>query len=206
MKEKSYSIKENNAGLSLVELIVVLAIMSVMLGAAVLNTGLLASAEAKGCAQKVIAVLNDVKTGNFTRAGEELVIRYISVESDKTTWAKKGVGDSGYYADKSIYTIMNADNIKQALSDDHEFTKLGPKSVKITFVTSAGDYVLPIGGAVRISFDRKTGELKSIETGTVGGDDSFSGSVYGELNEIKFESGSKTVTIKVDSKRGTYSL
>ena len=198
-------VKVNNAGLSLVELVVIMAIMAVMLGTAGISMSLLSGAEAKQAAQKLVAVLNDTKTGNFTRAGEELVVRYITTSDD---WAKKGVDKSGYYADKCIYTIMNDAQIKQLYSNDHEYNMLGKKKVTIKIYTSSGDYTLSNAGsdAVRISFDRKTGAFKDLEYGNVDADGNFSGSSVGKLSKIEFMCGVKTYTLTVNSDLGTYSL
>jgi len=198
--------KLNNNGFSLVELITIIAILVVAVGAVGINSGLLYSAEVKQAGQKMIAVLNDAKTGNFTRAGEEIVVRYISVDGKKDEWAKKGVDSSGFYGEKSIYTIMNdATNIKQAYSVDREYTSISQKKITITFVTSSGSYVISDSAAVRISFDRKTGALKELEAGSITGD-TFTGTKVGEIQEITFELGSRKKTITVDAKQGRYSL
>ena len=155
---RSSSFKDNR-GLSLLELIVVIAIMAVLIGAAGFGLSLLVGTEARQAVYKMEAQLNDTKTGTLTKAGEDLVVRYIDVSSNADDWALKGVDKSGYYADKCLYTIiMNApgSNMKQQYSDKHEYSYIGAKKVDIDVFLSSGQVKIDSTNAIRIRFKRRT--------------------------------------------------
>lgn len=196
----------NNKGLSLVELIVVIAIMAVMLGAGGFTLSMLSSAEAKQGIQKMVAQLNDVKTGTMTKASEELVVRYIEVtDSNKEAWTKVGVDKTGYYADKCIYTIMNKPgSVKTPYNDKHEYSFIcsGKVEIKVN-----GTYKLEKADstAVRLTFNRRTGELEPVETGSISSD-TFSGSPAGEIKNMTFKCGLRTYTLTFDAKAGRYEI
>lgn len=76
--------RNDNRGLSLVELIVVIAIMAVMIGGVGLSIQMLSGAEAKQAAMKLDSELNDIKTGAMSRAGEEMTIKYIDAVDEES--------------------------------------------------------------------------------------------------------------------------
>ena len=98
--------RNDNRGLSIVELVIVIAIIAVMLTGAVISVSLLFGTEAKQAAAKTEAQLNNIKTEAMSRYSEYMVIRYISEEDPD-----KGVDKPGYYAIKTAYTIDNAADI-----------------------------------------------------------------------------------------------
>lgn len=205
----------DDKGLSLVELIVVIAIMAVMIGAGGFTISMLSGAEAKQAVQKFYAQLNDVKTGTMTKAAEEMIIRYIEVnDANKESYAKKGVDSSGYYADKCVYTIMNNENtdssrIKTAYADTHEYTKLASKKVSINVKTSiSDDNELDDTGAkgYLFAFNRRTGAFEEVSNVSVSGETLAVGSSLGELVEVTFKCGLKTYTLEVNSDAGTYKI
>ena len=61
----------NNKGFSLVELIVIIAIMAIVTGGAVLSISMATGSEARKVFQKIDAELNEVKTESMTRYGEK---------------------------------------------------------------------------------------------------------------------------------------
>lgn len=144
---------KNDEGLTLVELIVVMAIMAVMIGGSVAMFQLLSSSEAKRGAYNLQAQLNDIKTGSMTKAGEELeIIKNATVSEDAS---KTGLDKVGYYVKKSAYTIANANDIKVSESDtDAEYSYLC--SASVTVEDSEGNDSLE---GIGITFDRRTGEV-----------------------------------------------
>lgn len=173
MKVTELSSKKNS-GFSLVELIVVIAIMAVMIGGGVITLAMLTGAEAKQGAKKMEAQLNDIKTGAMSRAGEFMIVRYIEVnDSNKDALAKIGIEKSGYYAEKRATTITNAKNIVVDYSTDPEFSLIGSKKLAIIANYDDDDkkfelnYNTKPNNAIRIEYNRGNGTLKSVKTGTV---------------------------------------
>jgi len=167
--KKSEYRKADNRGMSLVELVVVIAIMTVMLGVGGLSLMLLSSADAREAAEKLDSQLNEVKTGAMTRAGEVLYLRYIDTENDACpyagkTWSDVGVGETGYYADKFVKKIENVTGTQSVVVDgpnDHEYTYLGADRVGILVEYEDASTLNPKDGAIAIEFDRKTGAMKN---------------------------------------------
>ena len=229
---KRLSGEGSESGFSLVELIVIIAIMVVLIGAGGFSISMLVGAQAREVANKLVAELNDAKTGTLTRADEDVVIRYIEVpDSDKETYAKLGIDKSGYYADKCVYTIMNNVDSDNDMStgkgistvlDEHEYTYLGAKKVVITVSDENGkSYTLaPYGNdSIKIGFQRSTGGFDDLQVGTFkevstskeDGDNTeeqfvSSGGDYGALSEIYVTAGLKTYTIKCEPKTGKMSI
>ena len=209
--KENYLIK-NNKGLSLVELIVVIAIMAVMIGGGGFTISMLSGAEAKQAVQKFSAQLNDVKTGTMTKADEEMVIRYINVtDTNKESFAKKGVDTSGFYADKCIYTIMNnasdpSKSIRTAYNDTHEYSHIGSKKVTITIYAGGASYELTGDEAegYLFSYNRKTGAFEEAKTVAVTGDTLTIGSSIGKLEKIEFKCGLRTYTLTIDAEAGRH--
>ena len=203
------SIFKDNRGLSLLELIVVIAIMAVLIGAAGFGLSLLVGTEARQAVYKMEAQLNDTKTGTLTKAGEDLVVRYIDVSSNADDWALKGVDKSGYYADKCLYTIiMNApgSNMKQQYSDKHEYSYIGAKKVDIDVFLSSGQVKIDSSNAIRIRFKRDSGEIEDVEVGTVNAADEFTASSTGKIDRIEFKAGLRKYVIKWTPLTGQFSI
>ncbi len=205
---RSSSFKDNR-GLSLLELIVVIAIMAVLIGAAGFGLSLLVGTEARQAVYKMEAQLNDTKTGTLTKAGEDLVVRYIDVSSNVDDWALKGVDKSGYYADKCLYTIiMNApgSNMKQQYSDKHEYSYIGAKKVNIDVFLSSGQTKIDSSNAIRIRFKRDSGEIEDVEVGSVNAADEFTASSSGKIDRIEFTAGLRKYVIKFTPLTGQFSV
>lgn len=225
MRKKKYGYKLNtdNRGLSLVELVIVIAIMAVLLGVLGFSLSMLFSTEARQASNKMNAQLNDVKTGAMSRASEYLVLRYIDVDStNKATqaaMAELGVDKSGYYCEKHISTITNGDSGSPAPSDvsvpgsvkvDYggvEYTRIGSKRVDISVngnqISNAGT------DGVYIEYDRKTGRLEDVQYVTIGGTiaaPSFAVTSGEQLNDMTFKSGLREYKITFDAETGKHTL
>ncbi|MCR4787628.1 MAG: type II secretion system GspH family protein [Lachnospiraceae bacterium] len=209
---KSSDLK-NNRGLSLVELIVVIAIMAILIGAAGFGLSLLFGTEAKQAAYRTEAELNDAKTGTLTKAGEDIVIRYIAVPDKKTDpddyedYSKKGVEKSGYYADKCTYTIIyntapDKSNLSSKIPEsvyeqEHEYSYIGSGSVEINIIykiESGEEKTEALGSdqAIKISYDRETGEFKKIELGgnyDIGGSFTAAKTLHDKVNRHSYTPG-----------------
>lgn len=191
--------KTDNRGFSLVELIVVIAIMMVLISAGVIGLVFLTGAEAKQAAKKFEAEINDVKTGNLAKAGEVLELTYFP---DTAIDEAKGIDRAGYYAVKDSYTIMNTAagaDIKVSLAGkdgsgnflDREYSFVGNSRVEIQAVYSDGSTKDPKTDVVDIEFSRKDGSLQGASQ---------------ELSYITFKAGNRTYGITFDKVTGTHNL
>ncbi len=191
----------NNKGLSIVELVVVLAIMSVMLGIVGFSVNMLIGAEARQAANKMVAQLNDAKTGAMSRAGEYLVLKYEDTK-DET----KGIDKQGYYTEKKIYYLDNeqAKGIKDSPEDDEEFARIASKKVTITI----GDEVLDQENEMLVfRFDRATGALKCAKKVADTEDAAeTSKATTPDFYEIVFKSGLREYKVKIEKVTGSVSI
>lgn len=209
----------NDKGMSLIELVVVIAIMAVMIGVVGFSLSFLIGAEARQAARKMDAELNDIKTGAMSRASEYMLVRYIEVTSgNEAAYAKLGVDRSGYYAEKHVATIDNKDTISgSTIKLDYggqEYTRLGSKKVKIMLGDKDSGTQLADDGTVafKIEYERSTGKLKDVEIGTISSsgvnvvDVDFTSGSSEVLNDMYFTSGLRTYHIKFDAGTGKHSI
>ena len=136
---------KNNKGFSLIELIVVIAIMSILAAIVTLGVGTISGSKVKECAKGIEAVLNKARVS--------------SMGKDQVT-AQLYIGDDGaYYMD--LTTEING-------SSDTQTKRVG-RSELVLMYSYKDDYsdpqVLKKQGKLNISFDRSSGELKADESG-----------------------------------------
>lgn len=184
--------KKNNNGFSLVELMVVIAIMAILMGFASYSFGLIFSSSAKECAQKLSSQLYETRTGSMCRYGEELTIYYHK---------NSGSGDEytdGYYIQRATYTIKN-DGTQELLSDK-ETKKIASSRVKITAYLEGDSTPITINNAtsIAISYQHSSG---AFDYGII---DGVPTSYYFE--KIVIESGNKVYTIKMVPETGKHSI
>lgn len=205
---------KSNKGFSLIELIIVIAIMVVLIGAGSIGLSLLFGTEARSAWKNMDAQLNDVKTGAMSRASECMYIYYINVpDASKDAYAKKGIDSSGFYADKRISTIDNVEKIVTSMGDA-EYSRIGSSKVTINAVYDSGNkYEVKSDGstAIMIEYDRKSGKLLDLKMGSMSGvcgtsDGTFTGSTTGTLEALTFENGLRTYTISFDAEVGTHKM
>lgn len=191
--------KKDDKGFSLIEVIVVAAILAVFLGAGAFGMTLLTGAEAKQAANKFSSELNDVKTGNLARASEVLTLTYFS---DADIDAETGIDRAGYYVVKDSYTIMNTApdaDIKVSLAGkdgsgnflDREYSYLGNSRVEIAAVYTDGTSADPKTTPVEIEFSRKDGSLINASA---------------NLDYVTFKSGTRTFGIDFVTDTGTHNF
>jgi len=184
--------KKNNKGLSLVELIVVIAIMAVVIGIGALSFSLMFGTQAKSCAQKVSGMLNETKTGCMSRYDETMTLRYRLAGSDPA------ITSAGYYTENELFTI-NKD--AAAVTTGSEFRKMGGSRVVITvYMADGSSFELGQNNSVTMSFDRASGAFDEA-TFVVGGS---AGSGY--VDKITFQSGLRTYTISMVQETGKHTL
>ncbi len=194
----------DNRGMSLVELIVVIAIMTVLIGIVGYSLNMLFGAEARQAAKKVESQLNDIKTGAMSRASESMEIRYIDIVSEfgtKSAAAQAGCDKDGFYAVKKIATVQNESTIKVSYTDV-EYTRLSSGKVEYTIVPDGDDAKKTIidssnGNSIEIEFDRSTGKLKNYMVNGTAVD--VSNNV-----DLQFKCGLKTYEIEITASTGRH--
>lgn len=189
--------KNNNKGFSLIELIVVIAIMSIMVGFLVVSLSTVFGTKARECAEKVSAKIDSVKTGSVSLYNETMILQYHDDSED-------GYSSDGFYTDCCVYTIDK--NANSVAASEPEIRKVGAPNVGIKVYTSDGNsFDLDSSTGITISFDRSTGAFKPAMThdGT-GILDASNNPVYFE--KITFSAGGRTYKIEMVPETGKHSV
>ncbi len=203
-----HELKNDNKGFSLIELIVIIAIMVIMAGMGSLAMSLLTGSDAKQAAEKIGAQLNEAKTGSMTRFDEDLNIVYVP-NPDDYDWADK----EGYYAIKQITTMgkSGAEPIEVPLGNEHRY--LCNSRVSMTLNYEGGTYSLAAGAAdgLGFAFNRADGLYKGVKTGcsiTGSGKDAAVSStlVDKQPESLAITSGLRTYTIRFHKDTGKHTI
>ncbi len=184
--------KKNNKGLSLVELIVVIALMAVLIGLTTLSISLLFGTQAKACAQNVSGMLNETKTGCMSRYDETMTLSY----RPKTDPDEAIISD-GYYSENFVSTIGS--NAQEMPVGDSQIRKMGTSRVVITvYLTDGSSFELGQTEKITISFKRASGAFdKVVVNGTE--KDAY-------IDKMTFQSGLRTFTITMVPETGKHTL
>jgi len=160
-----------NKGFSLVELIVVIALIAIAAGAITTSMRSLYSFHVKQCASNIDAMLSKCKVGAMSKAGDV----YLRLYS----------GSDGIYCQ-----YYEADVV---VSNE----KIAKDKVAISYISSNGDTVHTIGTeGLYISFDRTTGGLLTLgEAADLGGTTASDATYYSMA--ITVASGEKNLTVRL---------
>lgn len=183
--KNSSSLKKNNKGLSLVEMIIVIAIMAVMVGMVSVGFGMVSTRPVTQCAQNMEICLNRCRTHTMGKTNG-FVAFY--AETDGSVYMVEKLGFSNY--DLNDSSDCGAVNYTKRL--------IGKKGVEVSCGTF--DLIANHGtdNAIIFEFDRSDGSLKAC--GTLNSDD---GSINSKPAEIIVKKGTrKTYTIEVQKLTG----
>ncbi|MBR1862307.1 MAG: prepilin-type N-terminal cleavage/methylation domain-containing protein [Lachnospiraceae bacterium] len=178
-------IKKNNKGISLVELVIVIAIMSVIIGTASLGFGMVSTKAATQCASNMEISLNRCRIHTMGKSNG-LVAFY--ADSNGEIWM----------VEKHDYTSITP-NITDSDCEAKDYTikKIGKKGLT---VSCAGTDILSTPDTpVIFEFKRSDGSLKNIYVGSVKQEPSVE-------NYIKVRKGSREYTVTVQKLTGKVSL
>lgn len=134
--------KKNNKGFSLVELIVIIAIMAVLTTSIITYIGMIGSAEAKKCANGLSSGLSQTKVCAMSRSSASMIV---------------------YANDTGVY-------LKTVQGSTERVEKIGKEGTKVEYrVVRDSDAFTPVGTTeatgVKIEFDRASGACKKMSTG-----------------------------------------
>lgn len=141
MKKTRFFNKLNNAGMSLIELIVVILILGIVSTGAVISISAIMNANVSSCAKKLSSLLDKTRLETMSRTGNV----YLKISQDA----------SGTYHG----TIIN-----KVGTDEKELTKesLGSRNITINAYTSDINYSeVSDSNSVIIEFNKGSGSLKS---------------------------------------------
>ncbi len=203
----------DNRGFSLIELVVIIAIMVVAVGMGSLAMSLLIGSEAKQACEKINAQLNEAKTGSMSRYDEDLNIVYVD-DPSLYDWADK----EGYYAVKQMSTLgMSTSSgasykmpIEVPLTVEHRYLCNKRVSMILT-IDGGGTYeVNPTStDGIGFDFDRATGLYKNVRTGcsVTGSGTVASANVYGTSpTSLEMKSGLRSYKINFVKDTGKHSI
>lgn len=177
---KLSDVKRDNRGFSLVELIVIMAIMTVTVGALALSISLISGSEAKEAARKFNAQIDEARTGSMSRYDEDLTIKYMEKDTDN------GIDTPGFYTVKEITTIEHDTSKRtdptdtsligsykaKVIGSEHRYLSKDRVKISVEFYNGSEVVTKPVepntaGNDLTLKFDRTTGLLdKFLYAGT----------------------------------------
>ncbi len=169
--------RSDNRGFSLVELIVVMAILALMTGMFLLSSGILATRAGKQCAKQIRHELDQVRIATM---GKNKVTMSLSVDSVGRVWVTEvttspKVGASG--------TLTNT-----------ETKQIGSARARVEVSPGGGAFVPLNTSGVNFEFNRSTGAFIDVTGGQIGG-------TYC-IDEIRVSGGSQSHTLKLKKVTG----
>lgn len=137
----------NNGGYSLIELVIVLAIIAVLMGTVFYSIILIFSANAKSCANDIQRSIGDCKVTTMGRAAAYMELYRDA--SNENVYTKMWIKDSsGSYVES-------------------EPQKVGPRRVYVAYLPEGGtETELTPGDSIEIHFDRASGGFQEDAGGT----------------------------------------
>lgn len=136
-------IRNDNKGMSLVEIILVVAILSTMIGVVSYGLSLSGGKSVDECAQKITSAIQHARTNTMGK--------------NKTTITITQDASKGVVATESIWTLAED---RSGLTQTDNVRVVGKKGLSIKYsVSGAGDVELTSGSSLTLEFDRGSGEL-----------------------------------------------
>lgn len=166
--------RKNNQGMSLVEIVIVVAIMAVLTAIMSIGVGSVLSRPADECAQKIVSTVQDARVTAMGKRSCELSLKQAS--------------------NGAVINVVQTISNKADKSDAKTTTtKVGEKGITVTVTNSKDEsFKLYEVDALQIIYNRETGGFKEAKYTTLS-----DGNAHTEyIKEIKVEKGNRTRTIK----------
>ena len=141
-----------NRGITLIELIIVIAILGIIIGGVGLTFSIVNSADIEGCTQTLDISLEKTKNECMTKIEQQYLVLYKSTQDDYP----------GYY----IGNVSKADLATYTLSPEKD-TKIGGNKIQIKIkITVEGETDLDVATTpIFFTFDRATGAFMYLNKG-----------------------------------------
>lgn len=143
--DKKDKLHINNCGYSMIELIIVLAIIAILMGTAFYSIILVFSANARSCANNIQRSIGDCKVTTMGKADAYMVL---------------------YRNDEGFYTQMHVTESDGTVVDE-EPQKVGTNKVDVGYIQGSTETPLMSGDSIEIRFDRSNGGLKAGTGGVI---------------------------------------
>ena len=180
------TMEKNDKGFSLIELVVVIAIMAILVGLIVVSLSTVFGTKALECAEKVSAKIDSVKTGSVSLYNETMELKY---DTD------------GYYTECGVFTIDK--NANSVAASDPEIRKVGAKNIVVKAYTTNGAEYNVASNYITISFDRSSGAFAPAQ---VNGAVVMDGTTPLYFDKITFSAGNRTYTLQMVPETGKHSI
>lgn len=170
-----------NGGYSLVEIVIVIAIMAILTGGLFFSVNLVFGANAKTCANDIRAAIAQNKVNAMGKSEAKVVI-------------ERDAANSCIYATQLIGTYNKSTGILEWNTADSKREKIGNAKVYVEFTTKSGvSTELTPGDSVEICFDRSTGSFKANDAGII-------------YSEVLVEGGRRSFTVVMTELTGKVSV
>lgn len=151
--------KKNNGGYSVVEVIIVIAIMVALTGGIFFSVNMIFGANAKTCANDIRAAIAQNKVNAMGKSEAKVII-------------ERDASDNCIYATQAIATYNSGTGLlewdNEGLTPTAKREKISNAKVYVAFITKDGTTdVLDPGESVEICFERSTGSFKENDAGVI---------------------------------------
>lgn len=181
MKKRFGGTDRDNRGMSLIEIIIVVAIMSTMIGVISFGLSLVSGRPAEECAQKLASVIQHTRTITM---GKNMTTITIYMDADGRIAARE----------VSERILDNDGNV----AVDEKITIVGDKGVEVVcHVAGGGETEITGSNTLELSFDRGSGALQTTK---------INGAVSGNCTMIVISKANKTRYIVITSVTGKLSI